>query len=197
MASVRRNHSIAWSSRLTVNDRSGARRATRARGEQKRELSERAGEAPDDRSADAPRPPPGPLSEFPHGAAKRGSRSQSAARLRCEPSHDVKPEATTIAEPTRSPRLGTSPQHREAEDRCPDRGQVVKRRKRRVWDGCSLIAGGVMPIDRPEAEPEQGQKFDPRAYTPEAITARSCGARPCAANRAAVPAPERGSPAFG
>ena len=24
-----------------------------------------------------------------------------------------------------------------------------------------------MPIDRPEAEPEQGQKFDPRAYTPE------------------------------
>jgi hypothetical protein len=29
-----------------------------------------------------------------------------------------------------------------------------------------LDRGGV-PTDRPEAEPEQGQEFDPRAYTPE------------------------------
>src|SRR5262249_53346491 len=82
---------------------------------------------------------------------------------------DVKPEATTIAERTRIPRFGTSPQHREAEDRCPDQGQGVERRQRRVWGVGWLFSdrGRCEPIDRPEAEPEQGQKFEPRAYTPE------------------------------
>jgi hypothetical protein len=59
-----------------------------------------------------------------------------------------------------------------------------------VWDGCSLISGGVMPIDRPEAEPEQGQKFEPRACTPEDLAVIERALKLTLAGASTPPEPE-------
>jgi hypothetical protein len=53
-----------------------------------------------------------------------------------------------------------------------------------------LDRGGVMPIDKPEPEPEQRQKFDPRAYTPQDLAVIEAGLRLQLAGRSTPAEPE-------
>ena len=48
------------------------------------------------------------------------------------------------------------------------RDSQADERVRSVCAVAVLDRGGVMPIDKPEVEPER-QKFDPRAYSPEEL----------------------------
>jgi hypothetical protein len=63
-------------------------------------------------------------------------------------------------------------------------------RVRSVCAVAVLDRGGVMPIDRPEAEPEQRLKFDPRAYTPEDLAIIEQGLKLMLAGRSAPAEPE-------
>ena len=63
-------------------------------------------------------------------------------------------------------------------------------RVRSVCAVAVLDRGGVMPIDKPEAEPDQRQKFDPRAYTPEDLAVIEAGLKLMQAGRSEGMAPE-------
>jgi hypothetical protein len=63
-------------------------------------------------------------------------------------------------------------------------------RVRSVCAVAVLDRGGVMPIDKPEPEPEQRQKFDPRAYTTEDLAVIKAGLKLMRAGRSAETEPE-------
>jgi hypothetical protein len=49
------------------------------------------------------------------------------------------------------------------------RDSQADERVRSVCAVAVLDRGGVMPIDKPEAEPDQARDFDPRKYSPEEL----------------------------
>jgi hypothetical protein len=63
-------------------------------------------------------------------------------------------------------------------------------RVRSVCAVAVLDRGGVMPIDKPEPEPDQRPKFDPRAYTPQDLEVIQAGLRLMSAGGSAPAEPE-------
>ncbi len=70
-------------------------------------------------------------------------------------------------------------------------------RVRSVCAVAVLDRGGVMPIDKPEVEPEQGPRFDPRAYSAEDLAVIEAGLKLMRAGRSAETEPEVIAPGDG